>query len=90
MREDGKGRQCAHEVEDTSKRLLSDSSAGVEARRNLVEDATQEPGLAGAHEACEDCHHIPQIQTAGLQSLVNDLLSLLVAEWSCSEEHGND
>ena len=74
----GIGGQTGNVVEQASKRLLCYSGAGVEVGRDLSEETAEEPGLTGAHEASDDGHHIPQIQTAGLQSLVYDLLSSLV------------
>ena len=53
-------------IEHTSARLLSDSRAGVEVRRFLIEETSQEICLTRAHEACKDCHHISNWQTAGL------------------------
>ena len=78
----GLGRHAAQVMEQASKRLLGDSRAGIETGRCLVEETAQRPRLTRAHEACENSHHIPQFHTAGLQSLVNDLLSPLVTEGS--------
>ena len=69
-------------MEQASTGLLRDSRAGVDAGRYEAKEPVQEPGLTGAHEACEDSNHIPQIHTARLQSLVNDLLSSLITEGS--------
>ena len=72
----------ADAVEQASTRSLSDSRAGVEVWRFLIEEPSQEPRLTGAHDACKNSHHISHWQTAGLQSLVNDLLSSLISEGS--------
>ena len=67
-------------MEQASTSLLSDSRAGVEVWKWLIKETSQKPCLAGACESCKNCNHIPQWQTAGLQSLVNDLLSSFVSE----------
>ena len=65
-------------VEETSKRLFCHSSTGVEFWRELVEETAEEPRLPGAHETSDDSHQIPHIKTAGLQSLIYDMLGSLV------------
>ena len=65
-------------VEEASKRLFCHSSTGVEFRRELVEETAEEPRLPGAHETSDDGHEVPHVQTAGLQSLIYDLLGSFV------------
>ena len=78
----GLGRHAAQVMEQASEGLLGNSLAGIETGRYLVEETAQQPCLTRAHEARENSHHIPQFHTAGLQSLVDDLLSPLFTEGS--------
>ena len=67
-------------MKHASKRLLSNSRAGIKGWWLLVEETTQQVCLAWSHQACDHCHQIPHLDTAWLKSLVNDLLSPLISE----------
>ena len=69
-------------VEEATKRPLCYPSTGVEVGRELVEEAAEKPGLTGAHEASDDSYHIPHVQTAGVEGLVDDLLGLFITQRS--------
>ena len=82
--------QGADVVKQTSIRLLSDACAGVQVWWWSVKETAQEVGLPGTCEASNDGYHISLLCTAGLQGLVNDLLSPLVSDhlriWWTEEE----
>ena len=69
-------------VEEALKRLFRHSSTGVEFRRELAEETTEEPRFPGAHETSDDSHEVPHVQTAELQSIVYDLLGSLITQRS--------